>query len=94
MQSTQYYTVGVSEIKINISLSIYPNPTTDILKLKVDDTEGLSYQLHDLQGKLLESKAITSSITSIITSGLPRATYLIKVMSGENKVKTFKVIKN
>ena len=93
-QAYEIYTVDVSETKRNISLSIYPNPTTDILKLKVDNTEALSYQLHDLQGKLLESKAITSSITSINTRGLPRATYLIKVMSGENKVKTFKVIKN
>jgi len=93
-QAYEIYTVDISEIKRNISLSIYPNPTTDILKLKVDNTEVLSYQLHDLQGKLLESRAITSSLTSINTSGLPRATYLIKVMSGENKVKTFKVIKN
>ena len=93
-QAYEIYSLGINETKLEISLSIFPNPTIDILKLKVDNPEGLKYQLYDIQGRLLESKAITSPITIVNTSSLPSATYLVKVVSEKNQIKTFKVIKN
>lgn len=93
-QAYEIYTLGVNEMEMDVSLSVYPNPTTDVLYLKVDNAEGLSYQLFDLQGKLLQSNTINTATTIINTSGLAKTAYLVKVVSRENKVKTFKVIKN
>ena len=88
---------GLEETKgIILSVSAYPNPTTDFLNLKVEnyDNTNLSYQLFDISGKLLETKKITGNETSINTSNLVPATYFLKVTENNKEVKTFKIIKN
>ena len=41
-------TTGLNETTIHLEMSIYPNPTTNYLTLKVDLTKNLSYQLFDM----------------------------------------------
>ena len=88
---------GLEEAKgINLSVSAYPNPTTDFLNLKVGnyDNTNLSYQLFDISGKLLETKKLVGNQTNIVMSNLVPATYFVKVTDGNKEVKTFKIIKN
>ena len=88
---------GLEEAKgISLSISAYPNPTTDYLTLKIKDFELsiLHFQLYDMTGKLLQSEKITGNQTSIIMSNLVPATYFVKVIQGNKEVKTFKIIKN
>jgi len=81
---------------INLSVTAYPNPTTDYLTLEVKDFEisNLSFQLYDMSGKLLQSEKITGNQTSIVMSNLVPATYFVKVVQESKEVKTFKIIKN
>ena len=88
---------GLEEAKgINFLVMAYPNPTTDYLTLRIDEFEisNLSYQLYDINGKLLQNEKITSDQTSIVMSNLLPATYFVKVIQGNKEVKTFKIIKN
>lgn len=88
---------GIEEAKgINLTVSAYPNPTTDYLTLSVDNFElsTLNFQLYDMQGKLLESKKLEGNETSIVMSNLVPATYFLKVIQSNKAVKTFKIIKN
>jgi len=88
---------GLEEAKgINLSVSAYPNPTTDFLNLKIEnyDNTNLSYQLFDISGKLLETKKLEGNQTNIVMSNLVPATYFVKVTDGNKEVKTFKIIKN
>jgi hypothetical protein len=87
-------TVGINETTINLELSVYPNPTTDFLTLKVEKTEGLSYQLYDLQGKAIASKTVNGTSTNIGLEEQPTATYFLNVVKNNQIVKTFKIIKN
>lgn len=90
---------GFDEIKgITLQCSAYPNPTTDFINLKVDESSTLnsnlmSYQLCDINGKLLETKNITSNETNIFMSNLLPATYFLKVTLGNKEVKSFIIIK-
>jgi hypothetical protein len=87
---------GLEEAKgINLSISAYPNPTTDFLTLEVKDFKlsNLNFQLYDMQGKLLQNEMITGDQTSIIMNNLVPATYFVKVTEGNKEVKTFKIIK-
>lgn len=97
---------GIEQTAINLAISAYPNPTTDYLVLKIEnyDNGNLSYQLFDMQGKLLENKKVTGNETSIDMSKLVPATYFVKVYAvgrndrtgvteGNKEVKTFKIIK-
>jgi hypothetical protein len=93
----EIYSVGINETNLNISLTAFPNPTTEYLTLQISDfiNEKLFYQLYDLQGKLLTCGQVTAKQTQINTSSLPSATYFINVVNQENiKVQSFKIIKN
>ncbi len=87
-------TVGINETTINLEMSVYPNPATNYLILKVEKTEGLTFQLYDLQGKVIETKAVSSTSTNISLEGQPTATYFLNVVKNNQIIKTFKVIKN
>ncbi|MBN2778875.1 MAG: T9SS type A sorting domain-containing protein [Bacteroidales bacterium] len=96
----QPYEISViSEIKeatgIGLLVLAYPNPTTDLLILEVNEFElsNFNFQLFDIKGKLLNSDRITSNKTSILTENLSPATYIVKVFQDNKVVKTFKVIK-
>lgn len=87
---------GIEEAKgIDISVTAYPNPTSDYLTLNIDefDISKLSYQLYDMQGKLFQSEKITDNQTRIFMSQLLPAIYFVKVIQGNKEVKTFKIIK-
>jgi hypothetical protein len=56
--------------------------------------EKLTYQLFDLNGKLLNNGILTSKQTEINTSTLSSATYFIHIMNQENqKIQSYKIIK-
>ena len=76
---------AIEEAKgINLSVTAYPNPVTDYLTLSIDEFEisNLSYQLYDMNGKLLQSEKITGNQTSIVMRNLVPANYFVKVIQG------------
>ena len=87
-------TIGIKETSINLELSVYPNPTTDYLTLKVDDFETLNFQLIDLQGKIIANKKVTNATTIIKMEELAKALYFLNVTKNNKVVKSFKIIKN
>lgn len=87
---------GIEEAKgISLSVSAYPNPTTDYLILVVKDFElsDLHFQLYDMNGKLLQNGKITGDQTSIVMSNHLPAHFFVKLIQGNKEIKTFKVIK-
>jgi hypothetical protein len=85
---------------INLSVSAYPNPTSDYLTLSIDDDvktmHALSqshYQLYDMNGKLLQTKELTGTETQIDMSSYVPSTYFVRVVAGHQSVKEFKIIK-
>ena len=87
----------IEEIEgISLKCSIYPNPTADDLILEIDEYENkeISYQLYNFSGKLIESNDLTNNRNVISMKDLVTSTYFLKVISKQNEVKTFKIIKN
>ena len=95
-QAYEIYSFGIKETTLNISLSVFPNPTSDFLTLKVEDynNEALSYNLIDEQGKLILSAQITNQETQVAMSTLARGSYFINIVQTNKKIQTFKIIKN
>ena len=89
---------GIDEPGIDLNISTYPNPTTNFLYLEVDaaisqSIQTMRYQLFDMNGRLVASEVIVSDITTIVTSQLSPATYIVKVLGDNEELKTFKIIK-
>jgi len=75
---------------------VYPNPTNDAVKLHIKEyrISGLSYQLLDVNGKMLSGNEIENDETTIFMQQLPASVYFIKIMEGRQEIKVFKIIKN
>jgi hypothetical protein len=88
---------GIEDAKdVNLTVSAYPNPTTDYLQLKVEreKLKDLSYQLFDMNGKLLQNRKLTGIKTQIDMSVYVPSIYFVRVISGGKSIKEFKIIKN
>ena len=79
-----------------IHVSAYPNPVTDNLRLRVEkeNVTVFSFQLYDLQGKLLQFQKLGGLETQIDMSHYVPSTYFLKVLSGKQSIKEFTIIKH
>lgn len=91
----EIYSLDIDDMTKNISLSVFPNPTSDFLTLRISDNiiEKISYQLYDLTGNLIESRNIQSDQSLIDMSKLSSAVYFIHILKGNERIQSFKVIK-
>jgi len=87
---------GINEVSMNISMSVFPNPTIGLLTLQIsgNNFEKLYYNLIDLHGKLIEKKLLRSSQTELNLNGYPSGTYFLNLSRNNKNVKSFKIIKN
>lgn len=88
--------VGIDVKEIQLELSVYPNPTTHHLNLRVENytSKNYVYQLTDIDGKLIASSQIVENLSQISMEDLPVAAYFLTVKNGNQIIKNFKIIKN
>lgn len=95
--SYEIFLVGDLAAASDISLTVFPNPTTDNLTLQVSDQllENLEYKLVDMKGVLLKRGPIESQQTQIDMSGFSSAIYFVHVTTQNSMpVQSFKIIKH
>jgi hypothetical protein len=87
---------GIDEIYDIKLFAVYPNPANNflILKLDLNELSNFSYQLLNIDGKILKQAKIKDKETGINMSALKPASYIIRIFCDNNEVKTFKIIKN
>jgi hypothetical protein len=88
-------TNGIDNPEIDLKLSAYPNPTTDFLTLSVEGSDAykLTYQLSDMNGKILGNSKLSGPQTQISMQAFVPAMYHLKVLRGNHIIKTFTIIK-
>ena len=76
------------------SFVLYPNPANDFIGINLGAVEADSYDLIDIQGRVIISNSLVGKTNDTISlSGLQSGVYFVKVNSGTNSI-TKKVIKN
>lgn len=98
-QPYEFQTVGVDNYPgIKLEAVIFPNPTPDFINLRISNFEipedGLTAQLFDKHGRLLQVFQVTELLTNMDLSVYPSATYQLRVMDGKRLLKTFQIVKN
>ncbi|HAM11313.1 MAG: hypothetical protein A2X04_06170 [Bacteroidetes bacterium GWF2_41_9] len=88
-------TVIAEESVITIEASVYPNPATGFVTLKIESYEpdNLSYRLYDMNGMLFQSDKLKGNETLIQMGSIKSGTYLLKIADNNKELKTFKIIK-
>jgi len=87
---------GKEILDITLSVSVYPNPTTDVLTLSISEINSatLYFQLSDINGKVIENKKITDLNSLINFNPLSKGVYMLRIFQKRKQLKTFKIIKN
>ena len=80
---------------ISLVMNVYPNPTSGAFKLIVGTFEdrNLRFRLYDMNGSLLLDKEIVSEETEIFIQDLSSTMYFLKVISKNQEIKVFKIVK-
>jgi hypothetical protein len=95
-QPFEIFTLGTNDFQnISLKISIYPNPTTTLVNLRIDDLDFISfeYQLFDVTGKQILNKKISQIETQIPLENLPAKAYFLNVSDNNKIIKSFKLIK-
>lgn len=90
--------VAENSIEPTTEIFIFPNPTTDFVNVDMKGFElensQRSYQLYDLQGRLLKQNEINQDETQIDLNDLSSSIYMLQVYADNKVLKTFKILKN
>ena len=91
----EIFTIGTLESTLDMGFAVYPNPTTEGVTLTVSNwqSQDLKYLVFDLSGKLLFSGEVVESITHISLHNYPSAPYLIHIVNGAERIKSFRISK-
>jgi hypothetical protein len=95
-QQTRLLVVEIEEENLSkLSITVYPNPTSFNICIKVEnfENEKMRYKLFDIEGTLLADKQIQALVTKIDLTKFTRAAYILEIFADQNKIKSFKVIK-
>ena len=87
---------------ISLEFSVYPNPATDYLILKINGIveKRCIVSLHNINGILLQTIKVETNETTIPMQGISSGTYFLKVevttqnIESPHVIKTFKIIKH
>ncbi|MEO9966382.1 MAG: T9SS type A sorting domain-containing protein [Reichenbachiella sp.] len=93
-QVTTITGLEANDIKLDLEVNAYPNPTIDYLMFEiVNQSEPLQAEVFDINGSLLRSATIRSGNEKIQMSGLVEAIYIVQIKSRKRIHKTFRIIK-
>ena len=86
---------GIYDQGISLECSVYPNPATSVLKLKIGNpgSSKLTYRLCTLNGMVIREQEINDQETIIPMDELLSGTYLLNVSEHNIAVNFYKIIK-
>jgi hypothetical protein len=103
LHQTKLIIDAIEELKVSgLEISAFPNPAGECVNLKViflptgqpgEMWKELSFQVNDMNGKVLIQNQIVSTETIIQMDSYASAIYFLKVTIDKKLVKTFKIIK-
>ncbi|MFN0188698.1 MAG: T9SS type A sorting domain-containing protein [Bacteroidia bacterium] len=85
-------TTSINEPSTNLGISIFPNPTSDLLHIKFSDQKNYQLKLVDVAGRILKVYDNLNTETQISTSSLRSGIYLLQFTNDNGIVYTQKVL--
>lgn len=83
---------GYNELE-DIAISVFPNPTTDIINIELSEERSLDYQLFDLNGVLMQEDKISMIQTTISLINYAPSIYILKLVEKNFGSRTFQIVK-
>lgn len=78
--NTTFTVLGTSDINKDLAVRMYPNPASESINVQAA-SELQTIYLYDVQGRIIISKAVVGSNTTLDISFLPKGMYFVKVLA-------------
>ncbi|MDD3738690.1 MAG: T9SS type A sorting domain-containing protein [Lentimicrobiaceae bacterium] len=69
----------------NGELNVFPNPATNTINIKLQDSDKYSAKIIDFQGKLIKKVCFAGNQTKISLENMPAGIYMLKINSGKKQ---------
>ncbi len=97
-QQSNYSTITLYKSpSLNVSINVFPVPTTDYLEIKItgENAPGIGLSIIDIYGNILIFQDIISDDMIINIESLPSGVYILKAVDKNGKsLKSFRIVKN
>ncbi|MBE0648471.1 MAG: T9SS type A sorting domain-containing protein [Bacteroidales bacterium] len=88
------FTMGVADPEtVQPEISIYPNPTTDIINIETGEDDSYQIGIYDLAGKRLLQRDERGNKFQLDIKELPKGIYMLRLTNSNNNNSNFKLIK-
>ena len=90
-------TVSIKDIELDISVKLFPNPTSNQITIYIHDSfeNPLMYKLYDAHGKILENAEFLGQNSQISLGAYSGGMYFLQIIDPkQRKLKSFRIIKN
>lgn len=91
---TNWNFLAIEDHAPDFEVSIFPNPTEDVLNIRTETFENISYAIYDQQGKLVLSDILSATLNPILVNHLAPGSYSLNLYDKTQTLKTFKLIKH
>lgn len=78
--------LSVVEFTDNLTVKIYPNPTSKYLTIDTNFTESLPYTIHSMQGSIIHSGEINSADHKINMTSISSGMYFLTIKNSSYKI--------
>jgi len=79
--------INVESIEANLNLSVYPNPTSQLLNVTVSaEAIGSSYVITDVQGKQVSAGVLSGISTSLDVAHIAAGSYTLALTKGAQRI--------
>ena len=78
---------------IETTVSLYPNPSNELINISFDEDQLSKLELYDVTGKLLFKKDLNTNTYALNIANYPSGTYIVKVFNQNNVSVNKKIIK-
>ena len=92
-QQTNWNFVGIEDHLPSYEVTIFPNPTSDVLNIKTSEYQNVNYTLYDGKGQLVLQNKLSAEQTVIQVSRLAPGNYSLVLNNDTQNLKTFLLIK-
>lgn len=90
-----YVITSVEDLAQDINISVYPNPTTDLINLtSSQNLTGLAVIVTNINGKILQQTEVISEVEQLNFSNYENGIYFLTIRQENQLIKSFKIIKN
>jgi hypothetical protein len=90
---TMWNFVGLDEFDANFVVSIFPNPTQDVLTIQAGMFEDVTFVLTDATGRIILKDILSGELTPLNVAQLQAGTYNLTLEKDSSTLKTIRLIK-